>query len=261
MPDLSIILPTCDRAPLLERALAAIEQTVRRPHEVVVVDGASSDGTADVLARAKAWMGDRLRVIREERREGFVRAANKGFRAARGTFVTWLNDDVRPLEGALDSAVGQLESSPSDVGVAALFHRWHAQRNIAYEYSTGGSTYRLCHIRGTFYANFGVARRETFARLGYFDERYFFCAADPDFSLKAWHAGLRVVPAYGAAVDHDEHEDDRRATDSVRAGADNRRLFAKWDLPAKNPRFNDFDAARPCTLRGLRASGGMEEAA
>ncbi|HYE19160.1 MAG TPA: glycosyltransferase [Tepidisphaeraceae bacterium] len=261
MPDLSIILPTCDRAPLLERALAAIEQTVRRPHEVIVVDGASSDGTANVLARAKAWMGDRLRVIREDRREGFVRAANMGFRAARGRFVTWLNDDVRPLDGALDSALAQLESSPADVGVVALFHRWHDQRNIAYEFSTRGATYRLCHVRGTLYANFGVARRETFARLGFFDERYFFCAADPDFSLKAWHAGLRVVPAYGAAVDHDEHDDDRRSTDAVRADADNRKLFAKWDLPPKNARFNDFDAARPCTLRGPRTAAPLDEAA
>ena len=107
-------------------------------------------------------------------------------------------------------------------------------------------------MRGTLYANFAIGRRETFERLGYFDERYFLYAADPDLSLKAWHAGLRVEPAYLAYIDHDEHADDRRVVDADRGKADNERLFAKWDLPAKNPYRNDFDAACPCTLRGLR---------
>ena len=55
-----------------------------------MVDGASADGTPHVLARAAKTLGDRLKVIREDRREGFVKAANKGFRAASGRLMTWL---------------------------------------------------------------------------------------------------------------------------------------------------------------------------
>jgi hypothetical protein len=46
--------------------------------------------------------------------------------------------------------------------------------------------------------------------------------------------------------------DERRATDSDRGRRDNEALFAKWDLPPRNLDRNDFDAAYPCTLRGLR---------
>ncbi len=91
-------------------------------------------------------------------------------------------------------------------------------------------------------------------RLAYFDERYYFFAADPDLSLKAWHAGLRVVPAYGCMIDHEQRADERRAADNPHGETDNASLFAKWDLPEKNLTCNDFNADRPCTLRGLRTA-------
>jgi GT2 family glycosyltransferase len=216
------------------------------------VDGASTDNTPEVLERAQAALGGRLRIIREPKREGFVKAANKGFAAARGRNLVWINDDARPLDGALDLAINQLDSEPDDVAFVALFHRWATMKNIAYETVHHGRRYRLCHVRGTLYANFPVGRRETFERLGYFDDRYFFYAADPDLSLKAWHAGLRVVPAYGAMLDHDVLADDRRQADESAAARDNARLFEKWNLPPKNLHRNDFDPANPCTLRGLR---------
>lgn len=251
-PQLSIVLPTCNRAELLRRSLASIELNTRCSHEVIVVDGASTDHTRDVLADASRHWGQRLRVIREERREGFVRAANKGFLAASGQYLTWLNDDARPLPGALDLAIEQLRSLDEQVGFVAMFHRWHTTWNVAYETRDAGRIYRLCHVRGTLYANFPLGRRDVYERLGYFDERYYVCAADPDLSLKAWHAGLRVAPAFGAIIDHDEVEDERRLSDSPSGSQDNARLFEKWDLPPKNPLRNDFDPARPCTLRGLR---------
>lgn len=254
MFDLSIVIPTCNRADLLERGLRAIAEGTRCAHEIIVVDGASTDHTPQVLERAAWTLGDRLRVIREDRREGFVRAANKGLRSARGRNLTWLNDDARPLVGAYDAAVEQIDAAADDVAFLAMFHPWNSTRNIAYETTRGSNRYRLCHVRGTLYANFAMGRRTTFEELDYFDERFYFYAADPDLSLKAWHAGMRVDPAYLALIDHDEHADDRRLVDTDRARADNENLFQKWNLPPKNTTWNDFDAARPCTLRGLRAA-------
>jgi GT2 family glycosyltransferase len=259
MRDLSIVIPTYNRAALLERSLRSLHRTVGCDFEVIVVDGASTDGTVDVLTRSADLLGGRLKVIAEPTRQGFVRAANRGFRAATGRHMTWLNDDARPLSGALDTAVDAMDAAPADLGFLALFHRWHSPNNVAHEAWHNGRAYQVCHVRGTLYANFCVGRRATFERLGLFDERYYFYAADPDLSLKAWHAGLRVVPLVGAYVEHDEHEDDRRAADADRGRQDNERLFAKWDLPPRNPDRNDFDPARPCTLRGLRA--GHEAAA
>jgi GT2 family glycosyltransferase len=255
MYDLSIILPTCNRGELLEHALASIWSTTRCDYEVIVVDGASFDRTQAVLTEAGVDMGQRLKVIRETQREGFVRAANKGFAAATGRNVMWLNDDARPLPGSLDAAVYQLDRAGDDVGMLAMFHRFQSPRNVAFETVANGQTYRLLHIRGTLYANFGVLRTEYLRRLGCFDERYYINGADPDLSLKVWHDGRRVLQAYGALIDHDEHADGRRFIDQPRGQDDNAKLFAKWDLPAKNPLRNEFDPEHPCTLRGLRTEG------
>ncbi|HEX4796123.1 MAG TPA: glycosyltransferase [Humisphaera sp.] len=257
MYDLSIVIPTCNRATLLSRGLSALQEGVGCSFEVIVVDGASEDGTRDVLDQARDQFGDAMKVIRETRREGFVRAANKGFRAATGRNLTWLNDDARPLPGSLDNAVAQMDAADDGVGFLAMFHRWHSTRNVAYETVHNDEVYRLCHVRGTLYANFAMGRRVTFERLNYFDERYFFFAADPDLSLKAWHAGLRIEPAYASLIEHDEHDDDRRFIDTPRGQEDNQKLFAKWDLPPKNIRRNDFDPANPCTLLGLRSTSAI----
>lgn len=252
MRDLSIIVPTCNRATLLSACLNAIASTTSCDYEVIVVDGASTDDTVESIDAARDLLGHRLKVIYETRREGFVRAANKGFRVANGRCVTWLNDDARPLASALDRAVEQVDrTAESGVGIVAMYHRFAGTRNVAYEVEHAGATFRLLHVRGTLYANFGVGRLTTWRDVEFFDERYFLNAADPDLSLKLWHSVYSVVPAEGCFIDHDEHDDDRRAVDGERAQADNAKLFAKWDLPPRKVQRNDFDPARPCTLRGL----------
>jgi hypothetical protein len=256
MYDLSIIIPTCNRADLLERSIVSLCDDVRCSFELIVVDGASEDRTGDVLKSAGRSLGDRLTVIRETKREGFVRAANKGFRAAVGRNMIWLNDDARPLPGTLDAAVRQIDDASPDVAFLAMFHRYASQKNVAYHTIHDGREYRLCHVRGTLYANFPIGRRETYESLGYFDERFYFYGADPDLSLNAWHAGMRIEPAYACYVDHEQHDDDRRAQDNSVGREDNQKLFAKWHLPDKNPYRNDFDPARPCTLRGIHPVQG-----
>ncbi len=246
MPELSIVIPTYNRAPLLARCLASIAATVQADYEIIVVNGASTDATRQVLEQHQS---PRLKVIHEPQRQGFVKAVNQGFRAAEGKYLTWLNDDARPLGNCYESAIYQLSAAPD--AVLALFHHWHSTRNVAYETTISNKTYRLCHVRGTLYANFGLALRQTFQQLDYFDERYYLNAADPDFSLKAWHAGRPVLPAFGALIDHEELADARRMEDSPRAAEDNAKLFAKWNLPPKNLHRNDFDPAHPCTLSGL----------
>ncbi|MBC7785605.1 MAG: glycosyltransferase [Burkholderiales bacterium] len=257
MIDLSIVLPTCNRAPLLARAIETVAATARCKWELIVVDGASQDDTWPTLLRYQQQYGDRLQVIREEKRRGFVKAMNLGFLNARGRNMMWLNDDARPLPGALDNALSQIDRAPADVAFLAMFHRWHSIKNVAYQATINNAVYSLCHIRGTLYANFPIGRRAMFDQLGYFDEQFVFCGADPDLSLKAWLAGYRVEPAWGVCIDHDEYHDDRRDEDSPQLQADNARLFAKWALPPRNALSNDFDPGRPCTLRGIAAPSAV----
>ena len=75
----SIVIPTCDRLLRLQSCVAAIREQVTRPVEIIVVDGASSDGTGEWLARQKD-----LTAIREPVREGAVRSTRASGRL-RGT--------------------------------------------------------------------------------------------------------------------------------------------------------------------------------
>lgn len=225
----SIVVPTFNRLERLRRCIDQIRQNVQVPHEVIVVEGCSDDGTGD-------WLADQhdLRIVRETRREGAVRAFNKGFRAAGGRYVMWLNDDAYPLPGSVEAAVAMIERPDlADLGMVAFYHNWHSERNVLDRVWHDGRSYELCHVRGYPYANFGLIRRALLERVGFADERFYFFGFDPDLSLKVQLLeGLKVVGCRRALVHHDEYHDDRKLNDLPAGREDNERLFAKWNLPA-----------------------------
>jgi GT2 family glycosyltransferase len=226
----SIVVPTFNRFDRLRRCIENIRRNVGTAYEVVVIDGGSTDGTREWLAEQKD-----LRVILEPQREGAVRAFNKGFRAATGHYVMWLNDDAYPLPGSVEAAIAMIERPDlADIGMVAFYHNWHNERNILDRVTHGGETYELCHVRGYPYANFGLLRRLLLERIGFADERYYFFAFDPDLSLKIQLGeGLKVVGCRQALVLHDEHHDERKLEDLQAGAADNEKLFAKWNLPPR----------------------------
>ena len=245
----SIVVPTYNRLPRLQRCVDMIRQNVTLTHEVIVVEGCSTDGTRDWLRRQPE-----LHVILEPAREGAVKAFNRGFKASRGEYVTWLNDDAYPLPGALEAAV-EFARRPenADVGMVALYHNDRAARNLLDEIEHEGETYHICNVRGYPYANFGLIRRELLVRLGYADERYYFFGFDPDLSLKVQvKAGLKVIGCREALIHHDEDHDERKVDDLPVGAEDNEKLFAKWNLPARDSYPDPRPAYRELlTQRGL----------
>jgi len=240
----SIVIPTFNRLERLDRCVDNIRRNVAHSTEVIVVDGGSTDGTRDRLAQRND-----LRVILEPRREGAVRAFNKGFRAATGHYVMWLNDDAYPLPGSVEAAVAMIERPDlADIGIVAFYHNWHSERNVLDRVERDGETYELCHVRGYPYANFGLIRRSLLERVGYADERYYFFGFDPDLSLKVQlDEGLAVLGCRNALVHHDELHDERKQADLAIGEEDNARLFAKWNLPPRG----GYPDPRPAYLKML----------
>ncbi len=237
----SIVVPTFNRLGRLQHCIDRIRRNVTHPREVIVVDGGSTDGTRE-------WLADRseLRVILEPEREGAVRAFNKGFRAATGHYVMWLNDDAYPLPGSVSAAVAFLERPDlADVGMVAFYHQWHSPRNVLDRVEHEGTSYELCHVRGYPYANFGLLRRTLLEEVGYADERYYFFAFDPDLSLKIQlDRGLKVIGCRRALIAHEEHHDERKREDLSRGDEDNAKLFAKWNLPPRGAYADPSSAYR-----------------
>jgi N-acetylglucosaminyl-diphospho-decaprenol L-rhamnosyltransferase len=87
--DVCVIVPTYEGRHHLEGLLPSLsEQTL--PHEVIVVDNASTDGTCDFLRRR--W--PEVQVISNPENIGFGKAANAGVEAARSRTVVLLNNDT-----------------------------------------------------------------------------------------------------------------------------------------------------------------------
>ena len=90
MPDVTVVIPTHDRAGLLVETLRSVRGQRGVDIEVLVVDDGSTDDT-DAAARST---GDpRVRVIRHKRPLGVSAARNHGIEEARGQWVAFLDDD------------------------------------------------------------------------------------------------------------------------------------------------------------------------
>jgi glycosyltransferase involved in cell wall biosynthesis len=105
-PEVTVVVPTKDRWPVFSRAALPAVLGQEEVHvELVVVDDGSSDGTSEQLAQ----LGDpRVRVVRHEHARGVAAARNAGVAAARGTWISFLDDDdlwsPRKLREQLDAA-------------------------------------------------------------------------------------------------------------------------------------------------------------
>lgn len=87
---ISVVIPLYNRRDEIGRALASVLRQSRLPDEIVVVDDASRDDSADVVAA----LGDsRIRLLRHERNRGAATARNTGIAAAQGDWIALLDSD------------------------------------------------------------------------------------------------------------------------------------------------------------------------
>jgi glycosyltransferase involved in cell wall biosynthesis len=107
LPLVSIITPTYNMAKYLTETIESVLSQDYPNIEYIVVDGASTDGSLDILERYQG----RLRYFSEPDR-GPSDAAWKGFRQARGEIFAWLNADDTFLPGAVRKGVEYFQAHP-----------------------------------------------------------------------------------------------------------------------------------------------------
>ena len=112
---LSIVIPNYNAGGFLERCLNSIYSNPPEcPFEVIVVDNASEDGSADMTRE----FFPRTRLIANADNRGFGPAANQGLRAADGRYLFLLNSDTEVLPDTLEVLSRGLEQNP-DVAILA----------------------------------------------------------------------------------------------------------------------------------------------
>lgn len=88
MPLVSVIIPTYNRAHVLQRAIGSVQSQTFQDFELIVVDDGSRDSTRDLLYR----YGDTLKIVFQEHR-GASAARNAGIEHARGELIAFLDSD------------------------------------------------------------------------------------------------------------------------------------------------------------------------
>jgi N-acetylglucosaminyl-diphospho-decaprenol L-rhamnosyltransferase len=219
-PILSYCVVNTNGRELLLECLAAIERThpAGVEHEVLVLDNASDDGSAEAV-RA---LGGGVRLIELERRAGKAENDSTLMRAAAGRYCLLLNEDSELRPGAAAALVAALDADPgagtagaqlldSDgrpvpcawrfpgVGTAfagALF--LHRQLTVQ---SEGGATRCVDWTQSSAL----LVRREAAASVDYMDPDFFVYYDECDFAKRLAGAGWHslFVPA-AAAVHHDQ---------------------------------------------------------
>lgn len=193
MPKVSVVMPTYNRAHLLNRSIPSVLNQTYKDFEYIVVDDASTDNTEQVV---KGFRDDRLRYIRREKNSGSCAAPrNTGIRAARGEYIAHLDDDSEWLPQKLEKQVKAFETAPPKVG-AVYTGMWVVVDDKDKLYlppsdvaQKEGNIYRQL-LKQCFVWNNQVVmiRKECFDKLGMFDEKL-------PFWLE-WDICLRVARDY-----------------------------------------------------------------
>lgn len=105
MIDVSVVIPTYNRADYVVGAIESAVEQSRPPAEVIVVDDGSTDRTPELLSS----MSDPVRYVRQEN-AGVSAARNRGVREATGRWVAFLDSDDRWHADKLECQVTALET-------------------------------------------------------------------------------------------------------------------------------------------------------
>ena len=113
MPQVSVIIPTHNRAETVRAAITSVLSQSFQDFEIIVVDDASVDHTASVV---QGFDDPRIRYLRNAANKGEGGSRNKGLLNAQGDFIAFLDDDDEWLPEKLKLQVDLLERSSSNVG-------------------------------------------------------------------------------------------------------------------------------------------------
>lgn len=193
-PQVSIVLPTYNRAQTLPGALDSVLAQTFADLELIVVDDGSSDSTAEVLSRID---DPRLVTIRLEVRHGAAKARNAGIRKARGTWIAFQDSDDEWLPDKLER---QLSLAREVAGLRAVGGRYlvgaaPAPVHVVAPRLETGEDYEAELLDGPCCITpVWLIQRSLLDELGLFDERMP-CLEDWDLMLRlSRRSPMRAVP-------------------------------------------------------------------
>jgi len=188
LPLVSIVTPCFNAASFIEETITSVLNQDYPRLEYIVMDGGSTDGTLDILARYQG----RLRYY-SQKDEGTADAVNRGFALTKGEIFAYLNADDTYLPGAVEHVVEGFERHPE----AAVIYgdAWHVDENgraIA-RYPVEPFDPKKLARRCFLCQPAAFIRREAFAGCGGLDKRVrIACDYDLWIRLARLHAMVKI---------------------------------------------------------------------
>ncbi|MHC4660853.1 MAG: glycosyltransferase family 2 protein [Planctomycetota bacterium] len=224
-PDITAVVVLYNGGDYVEPCLRSLLDAVKKYSiEIIAVDNASSDNSADVAESV-----DGIKVIRNRRNMGFSTAVNIGSRAGSGHIVVVMNQDTEVHPGTFDVLPEFFNShtSAAVIGPKVIDSDGEIDPSLSYFPTVFNVTVRIFGLIGYLPERFRfgphrvplseynsekkvdwvaggcfAVRRNVFEELGGLDERYMFYTEETDFCYNAKRMGYEVWYAPGVVVVH-----------------------------------------------------------
>ncbi len=207
----SIVIVTHNSSRYIDRCLGSILRSASYPNfEIIVVDNASTDGTADILKR----YAERIKVEALGQNRGFAAGNNIAARLAKGEYLILLNADTLVTPGWLGRLLWHLEHDSSIGLLCAVTNFAGNEAKISSQYSDETSMEKFAAQLATRTRHrtteltmaplfCGAIRRDLYLELQGLDESYGIgMFEDDDLSASVRDRGLRIVAVEDCFVHH-----------------------------------------------------------
>ncbi|MDB9309668.1 glycosyltransferase [Aphanizomenon sp. CS-733/32] len=195
---LSIVIPTYNRLPILEKCLRALEsqefsnKTYIEDYEVVLVDDGSTDGTLNWLALHK----DEFPHVRcfEQNHAGPAAARNLGVEKAQGDTIIFIDSDLVVLSNFLQAHTNALVQGREKLG-SDRFFTYGAVINTCNFNNPTGEPYKITDFSAAFFATGNVAiPKHWLEKAGLFDNGFqLYGWEDLELGVRLKNLGLKLI--------------------------------------------------------------------
>ncbi|MFH1998634.1 MAG: glycosyltransferase family 2 protein [Planctomycetota bacterium] len=186
LPGVSAVISTWNRIEDLRANLNALRKQTWPIDEIIVVDNASSDNTAE---RVRNEFPDVRLLVMPDSSAGACETFNVGFKAVRHKFTIIMDDDVVAPPDWLERIMKRFEVEPSTTG---MISSKVVEPNMPESFTKAESVNTIRYI-STFRGCGTVALSDVIRRAGYYDEKFFIYGNERDLSARVMNLGYRIL--------------------------------------------------------------------
>ncbi|ASS98190.1 MULTISPECIES: glycosyltransferase family 2 protein [Geobacillus] len=209
-PLVSIVMLAWNRKDDVRESLRHIQKIDYEPLEIIVVDNASDDGTAQMV---EAEFPD-VHLIKMKKNIG-IAAYNVGFEQAKGKYIVIIDDDSFPARHAIRRMVQVFEKDERLGAVAFDVRNYDHYDEIKNELEDTDETEEVKAVASDYLMSFNGAgvgiRKDLFKKIGYYPEEFFLYYNEMDCAFKIWNAGYRIE-FYSNIVSYHKYSPKNRAS-------------------------------------------------